>query len=107
MAILLGGVALWATDAQDVFSRNVIGTVLDARNRPLSSAIVYLHNLQTHRVRTYICDHRGHYRFSGLKSYDDYEIHAEHDGMTSDRKTISRSEMKKVFVIDLKCDQRK
>jgi hypothetical protein len=87
--------------------RTVRGTVLDRNENPLPSAIVHLKNVRTLTVRTYISDNAGQYRFSGLDPNVDYEIHAEHENLTSNTRTISSFDTRKEIVVPLKVDREK
>jgi Carboxypeptidase regulatory-like domain len=87
--------------------RTVRGTVVDKQDSPLASGVVYLKNLRTLTVKTYISDDNGQYRFSGLDPNVDYEIHAEHKDLTSAKRTISSFDSRKEIVINLKTDKKK
>lgn len=96
-----------AASGQQAQLRTVRGTVLNSNNAPMPSAIVYLKNMRTLAVRTYISSSQGHYRFSGLDPNVDYKIHAEHAGLTSTTRTISSFDSRQEFIIDLKVDRKK
>ncbi len=83
------------------------GTVVNSRNTPIASAVVYLKNLRTMAIRTYISSQRGHYRFSGLDPNADYQIHAEHENFTSITRTISSYDNRRDILLDLKVDRKK
>jgi Carboxypeptidase regulatory-like domain len=87
--------------------RTVRGTVVDPADNPRATAVVYLKNLKTNAVRTYISDNDGHYRFSGLDPNVDYEIHAEHSDLASPTHTISSLDDRKDIVIVLKLRMKK
>ena len=87
--------------------RTVRGTVIDRDENPMASAIVHLKNVRTMAVRTYISDTAGTFRFSGLDPNVDYEIHAEHDNLTSNTRTISNFDTRKEIVVPLKVDKEK
>jgi Carboxypeptidase regulatory-like domain len=87
--------------------RTVHGTVVDKGSNPIAAAIVYLKNARTLTIKTYISDNDGKYRFSGLDPNVDYEIHAEHDGLTSRDHTISSFDSRKEIVVSLKVDREK
>jgi hypothetical protein len=91
--------------SQDTYVLTVRGTVVDARKSPLSGAVVYLYNLRTHRIRSYITDKQGRYRFLDLKQYDDYEIHAETEKLTSRNHAISALNDKTEVAIQLVMDK--
>jgi hypothetical protein len=104
---LLGAFATAAAAQQEGQLRTVRGTVLNASNAPLASAVVYLKNMKTLAVRTYISSSQGHYRFSGLDPNADYKIHAEHLDLTSATHTISSFDSRHEIIIDLKVDRKK
>ena len=68
---------------------------------------MYLKNLKSQAVKTYIADDSGRYRFSGLDPNVDYEIHAEKDGAKSQTRTVSSFDSRKDIVINLKIDKKK
>jgi Carboxypeptidase regulatory-like domain len=99
---------LWAATARKGESfelRTVRGTVLTSPAVPACSAIVYLYDERTQSVRTYIADQTGHYSFSGLSAFDNYEVYAGCAGRTSKRHTISSEDERREFVIDLRISQ--
>lgn len=87
--------------------RTVRGAVLDKAENPVVSAVVYLKNIRTLAVKTYISDQSGEYRFSGLDPNVDYEIHAESENMASNTRTVSSFDSRKDIVISLKLDKAK
>lgn len=97
----------FSASAQQSELRTVHGAVLDKSENPVASAVVYLKNVRTLTVKTYISDHAGEYRFTGLDPNVDYEIHAEDDKMTSNTRTVSSFDSRKEIVISLKLDKTK
>lgn len=87
--------------------RTVRGAVLDKAENPVVSAVVYLKNVHTLAVKTYISDQSGEYRFSGLDPNVDYEVHAESENMSSNTRTVSSFDSRKDIVISLKLDKEK
>jgi hypothetical protein len=87
--------------------RTVRGTVVDKQETPVETAVVYLKNVRTQDITTHISDKEGQFRFSGLDLNADYEIHAEHDGMTSASRSVSNFDTRKEFVLTLKLDRKK
>ena len=87
--------------------RTVRGAILDKAENPVASAVVYLKNVRTLAVKTYISDRSGDYRFSGLDPNVDYEVHAESESMTSNTRTVSSFDSRKDIVISLKLDKEK
>lgn len=87
--------------------RTVHGQVLDNGDSPVPSSIVYLLNVKTQAVRTYIADSAGQYRFSGLDPNVDYEVHAEHNGLASSIRTVSSFDSRRDIELNLKLSHRK
>ena len=91
----------------DAQLRTIRGTVLDSDETPRPSGVVYLLNVKTQAVKTYIADEAGNYRFSGLDPNVDYEVHAEHDNMTSPTRTISSFDSRRDVELVLKLSRKK
>jgi carboxypeptidase family protein len=91
----------------DAELRTIRGTVLDQDETPRPSGVVYLLNTKTQAVKTYIADEAGNYRFSGLDPNVDYEVHAEHDDMTSATRTISSFDSRRDVELVLKLSHKK
>lgn len=87
--------------------RTVHGLVADKDENPVPSSVVYLLNVKTQAVRTSFADEKGLYRFSGLDPNVDYEIHAEHEDMTSSTRTISSFDSRRDIEITLKLSRKK
>jgi hypothetical protein len=82
-------------------SRLLYGKVLDQQDNPVANSIVYLTNLRTHAVKTYIVGQEGTYRFPGLSNVD-YEVYAQSDAGKSDTKSVSQFDDRPQVYIDLK-----
>ena len=82
--------------------RIVHGMVVDKNENPVSTSVVYLKNLRTSGVKTYISDEGGKFRFSGLDPNADYEIYAEFQGDCSPTRTISSFDSRRDIDITLK-----
>lgn len=104
MFITLAGTL--AVAAQELKVRTVQGRVVDEDNRAVASAVVYLRDDRTNSVRTYITNSSGHYRFSWMGDYDDYELEAQAKNVHSHRHNISQWDTRREFVIDLKLDKK-
>ncbi|MFY9801612.1 MAG: carboxypeptidase-like regulatory domain-containing protein [Candidatus Acidiferrales bacterium] len=83
------------------------GSVIDKDENPVPSSVVYLKNVKSQSVKTYIADDSGNYRFSGLDPNVDYELHAEHDGLTSSTRTISSFDSRRDIEVVLKLNKKK
>jgi hypothetical protein len=85
--------------------REVRGSTVDKDKRPVASAVIYLQNVRTLAVKTYLSEDRGEYHFSGLDPDVDYKLHAEHNDQTSSNHTISSFKSNKKMVVILKIDR--
>jgi protocatechuate 3,4-dioxygenase beta subunit len=94
-------------DQKEPELRTVHGSVVDKDENPVPSSVVYLKNVKTQGVKTYIADDSGEYRFSGLDPNVDYEIHAEHNDMTSSLRTISSYDSRRDMNLVLKLAHKK
>jgi hypothetical protein len=83
------------------------GSVIDKSENPVPSGVVYLKNVKSQAVKTYIADESGNYRFSGLDPNVDYEIHAEHDDMTSSTRTVSSFDSRRDIEVTLKLSKKR
>jgi len=87
--------------------RTVHGTTVDKDDNPVASSVVYLVNVKTQSIITRITDNTGAYRFSGLDPNVDYEVHAEHDNLTSSTRTISSFDSRRDIEVVLKISRKK
>src|SRR5271154_3591884 len=87
--------------------RTVHGLVEDKDEDPIPASVVYLLNVKTQAVRTSFADDKGLYRFSGLDPNVDYEIHAEHEVLTSSPRLISRCDSRRDIEGNLKVSRKK
>ena len=83
------------------------GSVVDKDENPVASSVVYLKNVKSQAVKTYIANETGNYRFSGLDPNVDYEIHAEHDDLTSAIRNISSFDSRRDIDVTLKLNKKK
>jgi hypothetical protein len=95
------GVAADKKDKQQ--GRLLSGKVLDQQDNPVVGAIVYLSNMRTHAVKTYIVSQDGSYRFPGLTNVD-YEVYAQFNNRKSDTRSVSQFDDRSQVYIDLKID---
>jgi len=84
--------------------RSVNGRVTSSEDAPLKDAIVYIKNVKTLTVKTYIADDQGKYQFNALLPSVDYEIFAESKGKKSDTKRLSSFDSRKDVTINLHID---
>jgi hypothetical protein len=107
LVIVLPGAAQDKQDKKDAQLRTVHGTVVDKDENPAPSSVVYLMNVKTQAVKTYIADDTANYRFSGLDPNADYEIHAEHEDLTSSIRTVSSFDSRRDIEMTLRVIHKK
>jgi hypothetical protein len=100
-------VALSAQDKKGPELRTVHGVVVDKDGKPIAECVVYLMNMKTQAVRTYITDASGNYHFSGLDLNLDYEARAEKDDQASGARTISSFDSRRDIDLTLKLDRKR
>jgi Carboxypeptidase regulatory-like domain len=89
---------------EKTIGRLLFGKVLDRQDNPLPNAVVYLTNIRTRDVKTYIVGQDGTYRFPSLSNGIDYEVYAQYNGHKSDTKSVSQFDDRTQVYIDLKID---
>lgn len=104
LTVVLPGVA---QDRKAAELRTVHGTVVDKDENPVPTSVVYLMNVKTQAVKTYIADDTANYRFSGLDPNADYEIHAEHNDLASSTRTISSFDSRRDMEVTLRLTRKK
>ena|SRR5579863_10378998 len=87
---------------EDTTTRTVEGRVTNASNQPVTSAVVQLKNTKTLQIRSFITQDDGSYHFAGLQSDVEYQVKAEHEGVSTSWKTLSVFNSKKTPIINLK-----
>src|ERR1700683_5439943 len=109
LAMLAGLFSLPAsaqTKKDEAELRTVQGSVVDSHESPAPSSVVYLVNVKTQAVRTYIADETGRYRFSGRDPNGDYDLHAEHDDSASPTRTVSSFDSRREIEVVLKLSRK-
>ena len=91
----------------DAQLKTVRGVVVDKSENPVSASVVFLKNLRTNQVKSYIADGQGNFRFSGLDPNSDYEVHAEKDGAKSQTRNVSSFDTRMDIVLNLKLSAKK
>jgi hypothetical protein len=86
---------------EDANTRSLSGVVRNDQDDPVEGAVVQIKDLKTLRVRSFITKADGKYQFHGLSTNVDYEIVATHQGVSSDKKTLSVYDSRKQAVINL------
>jgi protocatechuate 3,4-dioxygenase beta subunit len=93
-------------DKEKNVSRNLTGVVSDGAGAPLAQSVVYLKNMKTLAVKSFIADDGGAYRFYGLSPNVDYQVYAEHNGMRSNPKTVSAFDARNKIEMNLKIEKK-
>jgi len=107
LAILVALPARAQDQKKEAQLRTLHGSVVDKDETPIPSSVVYLMNVKTQAVKTYIADDAGSYRFSGLDPNVDYQIHAEHNDLTSPTHTVSNFDSRRDIEVILKLSHKK
>ena len=103
LAILCaGGLLAQRAPEDDTTTRSAQGLVTDPTGQPVAKAVVQLKNTKTLQIRSFITAADGRYHFAGLSGDIEYQIKAEHEGISSSWKTISMYNTKKVIVMNFK-----
>ncbi len=87
--------------------RSVQGRVVNANGEPVRSAIVYLSDVRTMTVQSYITQGDGVYRFAQLSPNDDYKLWADAGGKKSKPKILSSFDNRPIFRVILRIDSAK
>ena len=93
-------------EKDDPTIRSLQGQVADPDDKPVAGAVVQLKDTRTLQVRSFITQENGEYRFSGLRVDTDYEIKAEHSGLSSDTKRLSNFDSRKIATVNLKLNKK-
>ena len=104
VAVLLGSVT-WLIGAGALgqnTQRSVQGRVVSGKGVPIRSAIVYLSDVRTMDVESYITQNDGAYRFERMSPDDDYKVWAKLGDKKSKTRTLSSFDDRKVFYVNLK-----
>jgi len=104
MLVFSSGAAQKGKEKEDPNIRSVQGAVYDERDIPVEGAIVKLKNTKSLQVRSFITQQDGTYYFHGLSTNVDYELKAEHQGQSSQAKTLSIYDSRKKAIINLKLE---
>jgi hypothetical protein len=113
-AVLAAGLAAGAfpcilvnpAQAQSTSERTIQGKVFAANGSLQSGAIVYLKDIKSLEIKTYISTQDGAFRFGQLGGQDDYQVWAEFGGHKSKIKTISSFDSKKLFLLSLHIEEK-
>lgn len=89
-------------------TRSVQGVVTLADDTPVNGAVVYLKNLKTLLITSFITKENGSYYFHGLSPDIEYELRAAlSKDQASPTKTLSAFDSRTVANINLKIDKKK
>jgi hypothetical protein len=83
------------------------GKVVGKDDAPMAGAVVYLKDVKSLSVKTFITDDKGIFHFGNLGQNTDYELWAESDKERSKTKSISSFDSKNNYNFVLKIDRAK
>ncbi|HEY1496893.1 MAG TPA: carboxypeptidase-like regulatory domain-containing protein [Candidatus Solibacter sp.] len=98
--------ASFAQKKGDNATRSVQGAVTTPEDGVAAGAVVYLKNVKTLQVRSFITKEDGLYHFYELSPDVDYELKADLSGATSSPKTLSSFDSRKQATINLKLNKK-
>jgi hypothetical protein len=104
--LLAAAPASFAQKKGDSATRSVQGAVTTPEDGIAAGAVVYLKNVKTLQVRSFITKEDGLYHFYELSPDVDYELKADLQGATSNAKTLSSFDSRKQAVINLKLNKK-
>jgi hypothetical protein len=110
LIVVLSAVFVLAANAapkhRDDSGRLLNGQILDHAGAPLPDSVVYLTNMRTRVVKSYIVGADGAYHFPALTPNIDYEVFAQYKERKSETKTLSQFDDRPTVSINLKIDAR-
>jgi hypothetical protein len=109
LAVLAASLAVSADKKKDEEpgTRSVQGVVRDVNDGIVEGAVVQLKNTKTLRVRSFITQQDGNYLFRGISANVDFELKAEHGGLSSPVKRLSAFDSRTKAVINLKLEAKR
>jgi hypothetical protein len=94
-------------DKEQTQTKTLTGTVVGDNEAPLAQSVVYLKNMKTLAVKSFIADDAGGFRFYSLSPNTDYQVYAEFNGQRSGTKMLSGFDSKIKVEMTLKVDVKK
>ena len=105
VCLLVPASAQWTNQKKDKGHdpkiRNLQGIVTMPDGTPSQGAVVKIKNLKTLQVTSFITPADGKYRFQNLSTSIDYEIRADKDALSSDKRTLSIFDSRFEAIINL------
>jgi hypothetical protein len=86
-------------------TRAVEGVVTGQDGTLVEGAVVQLKDTKSLQIRSFITREGGSYHFHGLSRDIDYELKADHQGKSSDTRTLSSFDSRRKAVINLKLEK--
>ncbi len=87
-------------------TRSLQGIVFDPDGNPAVQAVVQLKDSRTLQVISFITKGDGAYHFANLKTDVEYQVKAEHEGLSTDWKRLSIFDTRKVAEMNLKLQKK-
>ena len=105
LIMVIGSAVAFAQDRNDRNlgnTRTVEGVVIGQDGAFVEGAVVQLKDTKSLQIRSFITREGGSYHFHGLSRDIDYELKADHQGKSSDTRTLSSFDSRRKAVINLK-----
>lgn len=89
-----------------ITSRTLVGEVTDAADQPLPDVVVYIKDMKTLAIKSYVSQKDGSYRFPALSLNVDYEVYAAlKDGKKSATRKLSQFDSRGEPRLNLKIEK--
>ncbi|MCL5005680.1 MAG: carboxypeptidase-like regulatory domain-containing protein [Acidobacteria bacterium] len=96
-----GAPSLMAKKKKPPTTKTVRGQVLDASDDGIAGAAVEMTNLTTGKKTAIYTGSGGHFTFTGLKTFDDYQFRATYKGQVSETRKVSSWDTRMRMVVNL------
>ena len=101
LGFTVGPPSLMATKKKPPTTKTVRGQVLDASENGIAGAAVEMTDLATGKKAAIYTQTGGHFTFTGLKTFEDYQFRATYKGKASETRKVSSWDTRMRMVINL------
>ena len=101
LGLTVAAPSLMARKKKPPTTKTVRGQVLDAQDNGIVGAAVEMTDLTTGKKSAIYAEEGGHFVFTGLKTFEDYEFRATDKGKTSESRKVSSWDTRMRVVVNL------